>query len=67
MILRNIERFKGVDKKEEFKGTQECKLRHFAFCYDNSYPIHKEVKYGTSYWPQELSPEQFKGIEEEDE
>ena len=65
--LRNIERFKGIGEKEEFKGTQECKIKYFAFCYNNSCPIHKEVKYGVSYWLQELSLEQFKGIKEKDE
>ena len=64
--LRNIKRFKGISKEEEFKGTQECKLRHFAFYYDNNYPIHKETKYSTSYQLQELSLEQFRGIKEED-
>src|SRR6266700_880702 len=62
----NIKRFKGASEKEEFKGTQECKLRHFAFCYDDSCPIHKEAKYGASYWLQEPSLEQFKGTGEED-
>ena len=46
---------------EELKGTRECKIRHFAFYYDNSCLIHKEAKYSTSYWPQELSLDQFKG------
>ena len=64
--LRNIKRFKGVNKKEQFKGTQEYKLRHFAFCYNNNCPVHKETKYGASYWPQELSLEQFRGTKEED-
>ena len=65
-LLRNIKRFKGVNKGEEFKGTWEYKLRHFVFCYNNSYPVYKETKYGISYWLQELSLKQFKGIEEED-
>ena len=50
ILLKNIKRFKGINKKEEFKGTQECKLKHFAFCYNNNYPIYKETKYGVSYW-----------------
>ena len=66
ILLRNIERFKGVNEKEQFKGTQECKFWYFAFCYNNNYLIYKEAKYGISYWPQELSLEQCKGIEEED-
>ena len=67
ILLRNIERFKGVNKKEKFKGTQEYKLKYFAFYYDNSYLIYKETKYGASYWPQELSLEQFRGIKEKED
>ncbi len=62
--LRNIKRFKGASEKKEFKGTQEYRLKHFAFYYDNSYLVHKEAKYNASYWPQELSLEQFKGTKE---
>ena len=50
-LLRNIKRFKGVNKKEKFKGTQKCKLRHFAFYYNNNCPVHKKAKYSASYWP----------------
>ena len=63
--LRNIKRFKGANKKEQFKGTQECKLRHFAFYYDDNCLVYKKAKYGANYWPQELSLEQFKGTKEE--
>ena len=67
-LLRNIERFKGTNKKEEeFKGTWKCKLRHFAFYYNDSYPVYKEAKYGVSYWLQELSLDQFRGTKEKDE
>ena len=52
---------------EELKGTWECKIKHFTFCYNNSYPIYKEAKYGVSYWLQELSLDQFKGILEDGE
>jgi len=67
MTLRNTERFKGVNKKKEFKGTQKYKLKHCTFYYNNDYPIYKEAKYSTSYWLQELSLEQFRGTKEEDE
>ena len=66
MLLRNIKRFKGVNEEEEFKGTQECKVKYFAFYYNNNCLVYKEAKYNTSYWLQELSLKQFKGIEEED-
>ena len=57
-----LQKYKSI---EEFKGTQECKIRHFAFCYNNGYPIHKKAKYNISYWLQELSLDQFKGILED--
>ena len=47
---------------EEFKGIRECKIRHFAFYYNDSCQVYKEAKYGISYWLQELSLDQFKGI-----
>ena len=52
---------------EELKGTQEYKIKHFAFCYDNSCLIYEEAKYGASYWLQELSLDQFKGISKDGE
>ena len=52
---------------EELKGTQKCKIKHFAFCYDDSYLIYKEAKYRISYWLQKLSPDQFKGISKDRE
>ena len=52
---------------EELKGTRECKIRHFAFCYNDSCLIYEEAKYGISYWLQELSLDQFKGILEDGE
>ena len=54
-------------RTEEFKRTKGCIIKHFAFCYNNRCPVYEEVKYGVSYWLQELSPEQFKDTEEEDE
>ena len=43
-----------------------CTVKHFAFCYNNQCPVHKEAKYGASYWPQELKSEKLRGTEEED-
>jgi len=51
---------------EEFKGIRGCAVKHFAFCYDNRCQVHEETKYGANYWPQELSPDKFRGTEEED-
>ena len=53
-------------QSEELKGTKGCMLKHFVFCYNNRCPVHKEAKYGANYWPQELSPDQFRGTEEGD-
>ena len=66
ILLRNIKRFKGASEKKEFKGTQEYKIKHFTFCYNNDCLIHKEAKYGVSYWLQELSLEQFRGTKEKE-
>jgi len=54
-------------QSEELKGTRGCAVKHFAFCYDNSCQVHEEAKYGASYWPQEPSPDKFRGTEEEEQ
>jgi len=40
-------------------------VKYFAFCYNNGCQVHKEAKYGISYWPQELSPDKFKDTKKE--
>ena len=35
--------------KEKLKGTKECIIKNFTFCYNNYYPTHQEAKYGVSY------------------
>src|SRR5271170_3443602 len=67
VLPKNIERFRGIESKEELKGTRGCAVRHFAFCYDDRCQIHEEAKYGASYWPQEPSLEQFKGATEDED
>src|SRR6266705_6268600 len=60
---RRRQRRKGGDGiKKKLKGVQKCKIKHFAFCYNNDYPLHKKAKYSVGYWLYELSLEQFKGI-----
>jgi len=54
-------------RAEEFKRTRGYTVKHFAFCYDNGCQVHKEAKYGTSYWLQKLSPDKFKDIKEEEQ
>ena len=55
-----------MEEKEEFKGTQECIIKYFAFYYNNICQIYKEAKYGTSYQLKEPKPDMFKGIKEKD-
>ena len=31
------------------RKTKECLIKHFIFCYNNAYQIHKDAKYGASY------------------
>jgi Zinc knuckle len=57
----------SYDSDETLRGTRECAIKHFAFCYNNAYPVHEEAKYGASYWPQEPSPGKFAGTAEEEE
>ena len=67
MILpKYIKRIKGIESKEEFKGTQKYTVKHFAFCYNSMCQIYKEAKYSISYWPKELKLNTFKRIKEED-
>jgi len=42
-------------------------VKYFVFCYNNRCQVHEEAKYGISYWPQEPSPDKFKGTEEEED
>jgi len=53
-------------RTEELKEIRGCIVKHFAFYYDNWYPVHKKTKYGTSYWPQKPESEKLKKMEEED-
>jgi len=55
------------ERTEKFKGTRGCTVKHFAFYYDNSCQVHKEAKYGTSYWPQKPSPDGFRDMKKEED
>ncbi len=61
MLLKYIKRFKGIESKEEFKGTEEYIVKYFAFYYNNVCQIYKKAKYSASYWLKELCLEIFKG------
>ena len=65
MPLKHVKEIKGIENKEEFKGTQEYTVKHFTFYYNNIYQIYKKAKYSASYWPKEPKLDIFKGIEEE--
>ena len=64
---KHIKKFKGIESKEEFKGTQDCVVKYFTFYYNNVCQIHKEAKYSTSYQLKELKPDTFKGTEEKED
>ena len=67
MLLKYIKRFKGIESKEEFKGTQEYTVKYFAFCYNDVCQIYKEAKYSASYQLKEPKLDVFKGTEEEED
>ena len=67
LVTNQLKGTKTPQDTKELKGTKGYMLKHFVFCYDNRCPIHKEAKYGASYWPQELSLDQFKGTKEEEQ
>ena len=48
------------------RGTKECLIKYFIFCYNNVYRTYKDAKYGVSYWPQELELRGLKGTRELD-
>jgi hypothetical protein len=49
------------------RGTKECSIQSFAFCYNNVCQIYKDAKYSVSYWPQEPELRGLRGIRESDE
>jgi hypothetical protein len=49
------------------RGTKECSINSFAFCYNNACRIHEDAKYGASYWPQEPESRGLRGTQESDE
>ena len=52
--------------ESRIKGTRECTIRSFAFCYNDHCPVHQDAKYGASYWPQEPKSDELRGTEEAD-
>ena len=52
--------------KEKLKGIREYIIKSFVFYYNNYCLIYQEVKYGVSYWLQELKLDILKGTKEVD-
>jgi len=50
-VINQLRGIKTPQNTKELKGTKGCAVKHFAFCYNNKYPVHKEAKYGANYWP----------------
>ena len=49
-VMKGMSMSQKYKSIEELKGTQKCKIRHFAFYYNDSCLIHKKAKYSVSYW-----------------
>ena len=50
MLLKYIKKFKSIESKEEFKGTQKYIVNHFIFCYNNICYIYKRAKYNNDLY-----------------
>ena len=46
---------------KKLRGTKECSINSFVFCYNNACRIYEDAKYSVSYWPQELELRGLKG------
>jgi hypothetical protein len=41
---------KGIlENNNQIKGIRECLIKHFTFCYNSAYTVHKDAKYGTGW------------------
>ena len=49
------------------KATKKYLIRHFAFCYNSAYKVHKDTKYSIGWWPQELKLNHAKATQELDD
>jgi hypothetical protein len=43
-----------LEDDNQIKGIRECLIKHFIFYYNSAYIVYKNIKYGASWWPQEL-------------
>jgi hypothetical protein len=45
--FKNRVQNKGILKdNNQIKGIRECLIKHFTFCYNSIYTVHKDAKYG---------------------
>ena len=61
---------KGINTAQNnnyIKAIRECLIKHFAFCYNSAYRVHKDTKYSVGQWPQELKLSHAKAIQELDD
>jgi hypothetical protein len=46
--FKNRAQNKGIlEDDNRIKGIRECLIKHFAFCYNSAYTVHKDAKYST--------------------
>jgi hypothetical protein len=48
--FRNRAQSKSIlEDNNRIKGIRECIIKHFTFCYNSAYIIHKNTKYGIGW------------------
>jgi hypothetical protein len=53
--FRNKAQSKSIsENNNQIKGMRECTIKHFTFCYNSTYIVYKDTKYGTGWWLEEL-------------
>jgi hypothetical protein len=49
--FRNRAQNKGIlEDDNQIKGTRECLIKYFTFCYNSACIVYKDTKYGTGWW-----------------
>ena len=56
-----------AQNNNHIKATREYSIKHFAFCYNSTYRVHEDAKYGTGQWPQEPKLSHAKATQELDD
>jgi hypothetical protein len=45
--FKNRVQNKGIlEDDNQIKGIRECLIKYFTFCYNSTYIVHKDTKYG---------------------